>query len=110
MAIRNAISIVLREQEPLLRFRPPQGSSPDDAEDIREPLDERTAGVLTDRIRHAKEQVCLLLLEAHERRAPAALGYRSWGDYVRMELGLSRRRSYELLDQARVVRTAQDAA
>jgi hypothetical protein len=38
-----------------------------------------------------------------------ALGYRSWRQYVRVEFGLSRSRSYELLDQAQVLRAIQNA-
>jgi hypothetical protein len=100
MPIRSAITVVLREQEPYLVS----------ADGDLEPLDEGSAGTLTARIRRAANHLCLLLLEAHERRAPAALGYRSWEDYVRKELGISRRRSYELLDQARVVRASRAAA
>jgi hypothetical protein len=68
------------------------------------------AQTLTERIKTATQEVCLLLLEAHQRRAWVPLGYRSWREYVRSELGLSRSRSYELLDQARVVRVLQKEA
>jgi hypothetical protein len=68
------------------------------------------AQTLTERIKTATREVCLLLLEAHQRRAWVPLGYRSWREYVRSELGLSRSRSYELLDQARVVRMIQKEA
>jgi hypothetical protein len=70
-------------------------------------VDAAKARALTERIKSATNQFCLLLLEAHERRAWVALGYGSWGEYVRSELVLSRSRSYELLDQARVIRTIQ---
>jgi hypothetical protein len=74
------------------------------------PLSIDEAHVLTQRIKNATHEVCLLLLEAHQRRAWVPLGYRSWREYVRSELGLSRSRSYELLDQARVVRVIQKEA
>ncbi|TMC06075.1 MAG: hypothetical protein E6J41_19985 [Chloroflexi bacterium] len=74
------------------------------------PLDQREAALLTERIRAATRRVCLLLLKAHEGRAWIALGYSSWNQYVRSEFSISRSRSYELLDQARVVLRLRDAA
>lgn len=68
-----------------------------------EALDAAAARVLTERIRHAAQSVSLLLLEAHRRRAWLALRYRSWEEYVRREFQLSRPRSYELLDHARLL-------
>jgi hypothetical protein len=74
------------------------------------PLDEVGARSLTERIRAATRELCLLLLEAHNQRAWKALGYESWSTYVHEELGMSRSRSYELLDHARVIRALQAAA
>jgi hypothetical protein len=71
------------------------------------PLDEAEARALSDRIRAAAGRLCSLLLEAHERRAWSALGYSTWEQYVRTEFDLSRSRSYELLDQARVIRAIE---
>jgi hypothetical protein len=108
MRIADAIELVLSEQEPHLRrsrCRPAAVSAT-----RRQPLDAAAAGALTERIRDTRHHACLLLLEAHEGHAAAALGYASWADYVRREFGLSRRRSYELLDQGRVVRAVQAAA
>src|ERR1700730_18013897 len=68
-----------------------------------DPIDEAEARLLTERIRTATRQVCLLLMEVHERRAWVALGYSSWEHYVQREFNISSSRSYELLDQARVV-------
>ncbi len=75
-----------------------------------QPLDEVGARSLTERIREATRELCLLLLEAHWHRAWSALGYESWSAYVHEELGMSRSRSYELLDHARVIRALQAAA
>jgi hypothetical protein len=75
-----------------------------------DPLDEPSARTLTELIRQASSQVCILLLEAHERRAYTALGYPTWEQYVRREFSLSRSRSYELLDQGRVILAVQVAA
>jgi hypothetical protein len=73
-------------------------------------LDAGDARALTDRIKAATQQVCMLLLEAHERRAWSVLGYRTWEQYVRQEFGLSRSRSYELLNQGSVIRAIAAAA
>src|SRR5262249_20100406 len=62
------------------------------------PLNTNEARKLTIRIRAGMRQACLLLLEAHDRGAWKAMGYRSWDNYVHQEFGLSRSRSYELLD------------
>lgn len=75
----------------------------------KSPLDTRAAEVLTQRIKTEINHVCLLLAEAHDRRAWAVLGHATWDQYVRNEFGYSRSRSYEILDQARVVRAIQEA-
>jgi hypothetical protein len=67
-----------------------------------QPVDTRAARELTERIKSAADEICVLLLEAHERRAWVALGYATWEQYVKSEFELSRRRSYELLIRARV--------
>lgn len=128
MSIRQAIDIVFAEQESILReacalsgeygdgrtpLRP--GSGPAVPARIREfaameALDEAGARRLTERIRTATRQVCLLLLEAHERRVWVVLTYTRWEDYVATEFGFSRSRSYELLDQGRVILAVQEAA
>jgi hypothetical protein len=72
-----------------------------------EPLDRDGARALTERIKTAANKFSLLLLEAHERQACLALGYRTWEQYVRHEFGLSRTRSYELLDHGRLIRRIQ---
>lgn len=64
---------------------------------------------LTDRIRDTVEATWALLLEAHEQRAWAALGYSTWAEYVSAEFSMSRRHSYRLLDHGRVVRAIEEA-
>lgn len=73
-------------------------------------ISEADAKDLTIRIRDGLGEFPLLLLEAHEKRAWMPLRHRSWEQYVRLEFSLSRSRSYELLDQARVVRALRLAA
>lgn len=58
---------------------------------------------ITRRIRATAEQLWQLLAEAHDRRAWHALGYQTWTDYIRTEFAMSRGRSYQLLNQARVI-------
>lgn len=79
-------------------------------EQFGDPLEEAAARDLTERIRNATQQVCMLLLEAHARRAWIALGYKSWERYVFREFGISRSRSYQLLDQGRVTNVIQSTA
>lgn len=107
MPVSTAINLVLREQERFLVSAAPVAEAP---EESPEPLDEVGARDLTEQIKHATRQVCLLLHEAHRRRAWQALGYPSWEGYVQGEFGLSKSRSYELLDQSRVIRAMQAAA
>ncbi|HCG02736.1 MAG TPA: hypothetical protein DEV93_19600 [Chloroflexi bacterium] len=73
------------------------------------PLDAPAAEELTRRIKTEISSVGLLLSEAHDRRAWVALGYKTWDRYVRIEFGFSRSRSYEILDQAKVVQAVQRA-
>lgn len=79
-------------------------------EQFGDPLEEAAARDLTERIRNATQQICMLLLEAHARRAWIALGYKSWERYVQSEFGISRSRSYQLLDQGRVTVVIQSTA
>ncbi|ESX32877.1 hypothetical protein NKH47_17870 [Mesorhizobium sp. M1060] len=72
-------------------------------------LTEREAVALTGRIRKAVDSAWALLLEAQEREAWKALKYASWEAYVRAEFSLSRSRSYQLLDQGRVIAAIAEA-
>jgi hypothetical protein len=74
------------------------------------PLSALTARELTNRIKDAVESLWSLLLEAHERKAWLALGYETWQAYVETEFNMARSRSYQLLDQGRVVRALRGAA
>src|SRR6266545_3073692 len=76
----------------------------------RVPLTMAEAKHLTEEIRLVADQLWTLLLEAHERHAWKVLGYPSWDQYVAVEFEMSRSRSYQLLDQGRVIRAIADAA
>lgn len=104
MRITDAIAHVMRAQERYL-LRPENEEAP-----IEPALTQSEARALTARIRTGAQQMCLLLLEAYERRAAIALGYTTWQRYVKEEFGLSRSRSYELLDLARAMRVLGTAA
>lgn len=68
------------------------------------------ARALTDEIQQSAERTYALLLRAHEGEAWAALGYGSWRDYATTEFNMSQSRAYQLLDQARVVRSIEAAS
>jgi hypothetical protein len=63
---------------------------------------------LTQKIKTAVDDLWSLLLEAHDRKAWKSLGYSTWEAYVKAEFDMSRRNSYRLLDQARVVRAIEE--
>jgi hypothetical protein len=73
------------------------------------PLTEKEAVALTGRIRKAVDSAWTLLLEAQERGAWKALKYASWEAYVKAEFAMSRSRSYQLLDQGRVIAAVKEA-
>lgn len=79
-------------------------------------LSETQAHTLTERIRKAGEDFSALLLTAHDGEAWRVLGYATWQDYVAGEFTFTVRRSFQLLDQARISRivgepvTAREAA
>ncbi|MBN7758954.1 hypothetical protein JYP46_19170 [Nitratireductor aquimarinus] len=73
-------------------------------------LTKQEAKEITDRIRDSIEKTYELVLRAYERKAWKALGYKTWEAYVQTEFDMSRRRSYQLLDQGRVIRAIEEAA
>lgn len=74
-----------------------------------EPLTQDGAKELTRSIRDAAEVIWVLIARAHAGKAWLALGYDSWADYVREEFNMSRSRSYQLLDQAKVIEAINKA-
>lgn len=77
--------------------------------DFHSPLSEEQARSITDTIRNAVDVVWMLIARAHAGKAWEALGYETWADYVKDEFNMSRSRSYQLLDQARVVAEIESA-
>lgn len=77
----------------------------DPADTKRRPtLSAEEARLLTSEITKTTNRLWLLVTEAHDRSAHFALGYETWDEYVRAELGMSRSRSYQLLDTGHVMR------
>lgn len=74
-----------------------------------EPLTKAQAEDLTRSIRDAAEVIWVLIARAHAGKAWKALGYDSWAEYVREEFNMSRSRSYQLLDQAKVIEAVNAA-
>lgn len=72
-------------------------------------LDADQARELTDTIKDAAEVLWMLIARAHAGRAWQSLGYSSWEKYVRAEFDMSRSRSYQILDQARVITAIESA-
>ena len=64
---------------------------------------------LTETIRNASEVLWVLISRAHAGKAWLALGYESWEGYVYAEFDMSRSRSYQILDQGKVIREIQTA-
>jgi hypothetical protein len=113
--IRDALGLVFEAQQSALRsdhLVDSRGTRDSDVTSARfgARLDVVGARLITDRIKQGLANASLLLIEAHERCAWRALGYRTWELYSRQEFGLSRSRSYELLDHGRVVRALMTAA
>jgi hypothetical protein len=66
------------------------------------------ARLITDRIKERVVEAWELLVEAHERQAHLALGYKSWKEYVRLEFEMSESNSYRLLDQGHVIKALEE--
>lgn len=79
-------------------------------DNTQQPMNKAEAQALTDRIRGHIDAAWADITKAYEGKAWKALGYSSWGDYVKAEFDMSRRRSYQLLDQGRVIGAIAEAA
>jgi hypothetical protein len=67
------------------------------------------AKAVTDRIRKDIDSAWANITLAYEGKAWKALSYATWEAYVKAEFDMSRRRSYQLLDQGRVIQAVADA-
>ena len=65
---------------------------------------------VTDTIRASSQAIHDLLRKAHEGRAHVALGYSTWGSYVKGEFDMSAQRSYQLIDLSKAISAFEGAA
>lgn len=72
--------------------------------------DREQAERLTKRIQAAADDLWTLLLEAWNRKAHVAMGYKTWTAYVEAEFDFSRRQSYRLIHQGQVTKQLREAA
>lgn len=90
---------------PAITITGPEPMTIDPTEAKRRPtLTADEARLLTQEILRTTSRLWLLVTEAHDRSAHFALGYETWNDYARAELGMSPSRSYQLLDTGHVMR------
>lgn len=68
------------------------------------------AEAITEHIRNAIDMTWALIARAHAGRAWQALGYDSWASYTSEQFGVSRSRSYQLINQAEVITAISAAA
>lgn len=72
-------------------------------------LTKAEASALTERIRGHIDAAWADITKAYEGKAWKALGYTSWEAYVKAEFDMSRQRSYQLIDQGRVIHAIAEA-
>lgn len=65
---------------------------------------------LTEQIRSMATATYVLVKRAYDYKAWMALGYDSWGAYVTSEFSISRSRSYQLINQAKVIEAISESA
>lgn len=65
---------------------------------------------LTKDIQSTTTALYILLKRAHDEKAWVSLGYKSWSHYIESEFEFSRARSYQLLNQARVIEVINEAS
>lgn len=63
---------------------------------------------LTDQIKATATATYVLVHRAHELKCWLSLGYDSWEDYVVSEFDMSKSRSYQLINQAKVIEAIQE--
>jgi hypothetical protein len=68
------------------------------------------ATAITEAIRSATQGLYLLIQRAHSHKIYTVLGYTTWEEYVNKEFNISRGRSYQLLNQAKVIEEISEAA
>jgi hypothetical protein len=72
-------------------------------------MNKAEATAITERIRKHIDAAWDNITRAYEGRAWKALGYNTWEAYVRAEFDMTRQRSYQLMDQGRVIHAVAEA-
>ncbi len=65
---------------------------------------------VTEAIKSYATATWVLVKRAHDGKAWKSLGYSTWADYVKTEFDMSTSRSYQLINQAKVIAALEDAA
>lgn len=65
---------------------------------------------VTEAIKSYATATWVLVKRAHDGKAWKSLGYSTWADYVKTEFDMSASRSYQLINQADVIASLEDAA
>ena len=73
------------------------------------PMNAEQAARLTERIKSSIDNLWELIVEAHDGQAWKALGYESWRGYITTEFKMSYSRSYQLLNQGKVIKALANA-
>lgn len=76
----------------------------------RAKMSKADARKLTQKIKTAVDDLWSLLVQAHNWKAWKALEYQTWEAYVSAEFNMSRQRSYQLIDQGKVIHAIAEAA
>jgi hypothetical protein len=72
-------------------------------------MNKAEATAITERIRKHIDAAWADITRAYEGKAWKAMGYSSWEAYVKAEFDMGRSRSYQLLDQGRVIQALREA-
>jgi hypothetical protein len=71
-------------------------------------MTKNAARELTEQIKATATATYVLIHRAHENKVWVSLGYTSWESYVTSEFDMSKSRSYQLINQAKVVEAIKD--
>lgn len=81
----------------------------DEDYDVEKLMSKHEAIEITEAIKSVSGAMLALLVQAHEGKAYRAMGYSTWAEYVRGEFDYSVQRSYQLLDQAKIISMIEEA-
>jgi len=81
-----------------------------DQTEIEVLMSKEEAEELTRGIQSTSSALYVLLKRAHDGKAWAAMGYKSWSEYIEGEFDFSRTRSYQLINQANVIEKIHESS